>query len=128
MFLMFLTFAKHQNNMKLPCCDNLVVDSGKIVGYLLNLQHPQGRSKARFFMEFGFSVEQWEQLAEALHDHGCRNEIDMVYETGFGPRYTVEGELYTPDGRCPRVRSVWQMDKGAVAPRLITAYPVETKL
>jgi hypothetical protein len=46
-------------------------------------------------------------------------------ETGFGPRYEVEGELSCPDDRRPRVRTVWQMDKGHIAPRLITAYPLE---
>ena len=43
----------------------------------------------------------------------------------FGPRYEVEGELTTPDGRRSRVRTVWQLDDGQIAPRLITAYPLE---
>jgi hypothetical protein len=29
----------------------------------------------------------------------------------------AEGELNVPDGRRPRVRSVWQLDDGAIAPR-----------
>ncbi len=45
--------------------------------------------------------------------------------TGFGPRYEVDGELNAPDGRRPRLRTVWQLDRGQIAPRLITAYPVE---
>jgi Domain of unknown function (DUF6883) len=48
-----------------------------------------------------------------------------VKETGFGPRYEVEGELTAPDGRRPRVSTVWPLDKGQNAPRLITAYPLE---
>ena len=66
--------------------------------------------------------------AEALREHGRRHEVARVRETGFGRRYSVEGELNTPAGRRPRVRSVWQMDEGAIAPRLITAYPLEVKL
>jgi hypothetical protein len=54
--------------------------------------------------------------------------VTSQQETGFGPRYAVEGELNTPTGRRPRVRTVWQMDKGAIAPRLISAYPLEAKL
>lgn len=46
-------------------------------------------------------------------------------ETGFGPRYEVEGELIAPDARRPRVRIVWQLDEGEVATRLITTYPLE---
>ena len=113
--------------MRLPNPDNLVVERGKVVEYLLNPAHPYGASKARFFVEFGFCIEQWEQLAEALREHGRRHEVAGVRETGFGPRYTVEGELSTPCGRRPRVRSVWQVDEGAIAPRLITAHPLEAE-
>ena len=67
-------------------------------------------------------------MAEALREHGRRHEVARVHETGFGPRYVIEGELNTPIGRRPRVRTVWQMDEGAVAPRLISAYPLEAKL
>lgn len=42
-------------------------------------------------------------------------------------RYEVERELSAPDGRRPRVRTVWQVDEGCNAPRLITAYPLEPR-
>jgi hypothetical protein len=64
-------------------------------------------------------------LAVALRDHGQHNEVTTVKQTGFGPRYEVEGELTAPDGRRPRVCTVWQVDEGETAPRLITAYPLE---
>jgi len=111
--------------MKLPHSHLLVVEREKIVGYLLNRTHRHGASKAQFFASFGFTIENWEALAAALTDHGHRCEVARTRETGFGPRYEVEGELATPDGRCPRLRAVWQMDKGQIAPRLITAYPLE---
>jgi hypothetical protein len=38
---------------------------------------------------------------------------------------SVEAEIEAPDGRRPRVRTVWQLDKGQIAPRLITAYPLD---
>ena len=59
---------------------------------------------------------------------GRINDVARESETGFGPRYTVEGELETPSGRRPRVRTVWQLDKNSVAPRLISAYPLEAEL
>ena len=37
----------------------------------------------------------------------------------------VDGPLRVPDQRRPRVRTVWQIDAGGSAPRLITAYPLE---
>jgi hypothetical protein len=112
--------------MKLPNAERAVVEREKIVDYLLNPAHRHGASKARFFSSFGFRIEQWERLAEAFRRHGRVHEVTRVRETGHGPRYEVEGELMAPDGRSPRVRSVWQMDRGEVAPRLITAYPLDT--
>lgn len=111
--------------MKLPNADLLVVERAKIVDYLLNPAHRHGASKARFFAQFGFRVEEWEVLAIALREHGRQNEVSKARETGFGPRYEVDGELAALDGRRPRIRTVWQMDAGQLAPRLITAYPLE---
>jgi hypothetical protein len=111
--------------MKLPNADQLIVEREKIAGYLLNATHRYGASKARFFGEFGFRVENWERLAQALREHGQRHEITKEKQTVFGPRYEVEGTLPAPDGRTPRVRTVRQWDRGQVAPRLITAYPLE---
>jgi len=113
------------SEMKLPNADKAVVEQGKIVDYLLNADHRYGASKAKFFARFGFHAEKWEHLAQALRRHGQSHEVKRARETGFGPRYEVEGELNTPDGRSPRVRSVWQKDQGEVAPRLITAYPLD---
>ena len=95
------------------------------VDYLLNPDHRYGASKARFFGAFGFSREDWEVLRDALCEHGRNCEVKIMTETGFGPRYKVHGELGTPDGRRPRVCTVWQLDADQTAPRLITAYPSE---
>jgi hypothetical protein len=109
--------------MKLSNTDKLIVEREKIADYLLNPTHRYGASKARFFTHFGFSLENWEQLAASLRKHGQTHNITRTRETGFGPRY----ELNCPNGRRPRVRSVWQLDEGAVAPRLLTAYPLDTE-
>jgi hypothetical protein len=111
--------------MKLPNAENALVEREKIADYLLSLAHRYGASKARFLMEFGFRADAWETLAAALREHGQRHEVQRIRQTPFGPRYEVEGELRTPDGRNPSIRTVWQLDQGQIAPRLITAYPLE---
>ncbi len=113
--------------MKLPSPGKLVVEREKIADYLLNPSHRYGASKARFFIHFGFRAEAWEQLALALREHGQTHDVKKARETGFGPRYEVDGKLNCPNGRHPRVRSVWQLDQGEVAPRLLTAYPLEAE-
>ena len=111
--------------MNLPEIENLVVERIKIESYLLNPAHPFGGSKARFLVDFGFTRNNWEVLAEALLEHGKRYPVARSKETGFGPRYEVDGRLRSPDGRDPRITTVWQIDRGEIAPRLITAYPME---
>lgn len=109
--------------MNLPNAGQALVDQDKIIGYLLSPQHRFGVSKARFFAQFGFRVEEWTILRDALREHGRKNEASKVKETGFGSRYEVE--LFCPDGRRPRMRTVWQVDEGRIAPRLITPYRVK---
>ena len=111
--------------MRLPNARLAVVEQAKICDYLLNPTHRFGASKARLFTRFGFSLDAWEVLAVALKQHGAENEVARVKETGFGPRCEVEGEMAAPDGRRPRVRTVWQVDEGQDGPRLVTAYPME---
>jgi hypothetical protein len=111
--------------MKLPNAESVVVEQEKICGYLLNEQHRYGAGKAKFFTDFGFTLASWNELADALREHGQQHEVSKEKETGFGPRYEVDGELQAPDGRRPRIRTVWQVDLGETAPRLITAHPLE---
>ena len=111
--------------MKLPNAHLAVVEQKKITEYLLSSSHRFGASKARFFVSFGFTAASWRVLAAALRRHARDCDVAEKTETGFGPRYDVDGELEAPDGRRPRVRTVWQIDVGEVAPRLITAYPLE---
>ena len=112
--------------MKLPNAFSAVVEREKVVDYLLNRAHRYGASKAEFFFKYGFRLDQWQALAQALLEHGQKHDVINVTETGFGPRYLIDGELLSPDGRAPRVRTVWQLDRGQLAPRLITAYPAES--
>jgi hypothetical protein len=113
--------------VRLPYAHIAIVDREKINQYLLNLRHRCGASKARFFLEFGFQVDEWEVFAEALREHAQRHESNVVSQTRWGPRYEIDGELKAPDGRQPRIRTVWQVDEGQIAPRLITAYPLEAE-
>ena len=110
--------------MKLPNAHLAVVEERKITEYLLSESHRFGASKARFFAAFGFTVTSWRVFAEALREHARVGDVASTTETGFGSRFEVDGPLTAPDGRRPRVRTVWQVDAGVVAPRLITAYPL----
>jgi hypothetical protein len=111
--------------MKLPNADLARVERAKIENYLLSHDHPDGATKARLFELFGFRRSMWEVLAAALREHGQVNQVNRTVETGYGMRYIVDGELRTPGGRRPTVRTVWIVESGLEGPRLITAHPIE---
>jgi hypothetical protein len=90
--------------------EQLIVERDKVLDYLLNPLHRYRAAKERFFRALGFKVDTWQIFAEALREHGRTHDIVRAHETGFGPRYIVEGELNTPVGRCPRVRTIWQFE------------------
>lgn len=113
--------------MKLVNADRAIVDESKVVEYLLSTRHPDGRSKATFFAGFGFRVQQWERLARALRDHGRIGEVARVSRSDYGTRYSVDGAMESPDGRNPRIRTVWIVDSDDGAPRLITAHPLRKR-
>ena len=77
--------------MNLPNADKAAVPIPKATAYLLSMDSEYGRSKASFFLRFGFALEQWERLTEALILHGRHNEVAHTLETEFGVRYVVEG-------------------------------------
>ena len=54
------------NAVKLPYADLAIVSDAKVVEYLLNPEHPQGRGKAAFFFALGYRREQPDLLRDAL--------------------------------------------------------------
>ena len=113
--------------MELPNSDKCRVPEGKITGYLLSLAHEDGRTKAAFFLRFGFTPSDWIVLATALKEHASQHDVVRVEESPFGKRYIIEGHIQTPDGRAPSIRSVWFIENGTDIPRLVTAYPLRRK-
>lgn len=110
--------------MKLPNVEKAVVPQAKITEYLLSFSHRDGRSKAVFFSRFGFAVDAWQTLADALIRHAEEYDVAKTEASQFGLRYVIEGALAAPDGRRPNVRVVWFIENKDSAPYLVTAYPL----
>lgn len=109
--------------MPLPSVPPPFVEEKKVTNYLLSDTHPQGRSKSHFFRAFGFTPEQWQQFADALCVQGTQGESVGTVALPDSVQYVIEGELISPDGRTPRIRTVWETRSTDPCPRLITAYP-----
>lgn len=107
---------------ELPQKDRLHVDETKVVNYLLNLRHPKGGPKARFFLRRGFAADDWQTMTEALRIHGATQPVTEIRTTKHGTAYTVECQIETPDGRNPCILTAW-IKEGRKPPRLVTAHP-----
>jgi hypothetical protein len=114
-----------EERMKLPNVEASVVSEDKISGYLLSATHRDGRHKAAFFLGFGFTADVGQTLAAALVKHAADHEVAKAESTPFGTRYVVEGEIETPYGRTPSIRSVWFLESGQDVRRFVTAYPLK---
>jgi len=86
---------------------------------------PDGAPKAEFYRRFGYTLDNWQDLAQALLNHAAEHDILKEEMTPFGVRYVIEGALTAADGRRPNLRSIWFIDTGADIPRLVTAYPLK---
>jgi hypothetical protein len=111
--------------LKLPNAHLALIERAKIVEYLLNPAHPDNGGKAPFFMALGFKTEDWETLAAALRRLGLTSTVSQNMETVHGKKYIIDDTIETPSGKSPVVRTVWIIDRGEDAPRLVTAYPHE---
>ena len=109
--------------MKLPGSATALVEERKVRDYLMNMTHPDGMTKARFFFGKGYRIDKWRRLADDLRQHGQSNDVVDVVDSPFGSRYAVEGLLRTPSDENVRLVTVWIIEKGAATPRLVTAYP-----
>jgi hypothetical protein len=102
-----------------------IVDREKVVEYLLKEAHPDNGGKARFFESLGFVRHHPDTLIAALEHVAEHGEVVNSQQSGHGEKYVVDGWL-SMDTENPRrrlVRTVWIIDRGAEAPRLVTAYP-----
>jgi predicted nucleic acid-binding Zn ribbon protein len=67
--------------MNLPNATIALVERQKITEYLLNREHPDNGGKADFFIALGFSVNEWETLAEALGSMALSAQVTQSIES-----------------------------------------------
>lgn len=108
--------------MRLPFGHEAVVPDAKLLGYLLNPDHPYGEAKARFFARLGFGRQQADQLRGQLLLLAVTTEMtETVFE--YGRKYVGIGEIVTPSGERVRLLTVWLLSHGGPPPTFVTAYP-----
>jgi len=109
--------------MKLPNAQMAVIDQAKLVDYLLNVDHLYGGPKAGLLRSLGYAVDEWRQLELDIRTQLLVHDVALARETPWGVRYEIVAPLVGPAGKTVQFRSIWQIDRGTDAPRLITMYP-----
>ena len=114
-----------QCDVKLRNAHLAVIDRSKVLDYLLNEAHPDNGGKARFFGLLGYSREDPERLMKALRDVAEHGDVVSSAESVHGEKHVVDSWLsgHTQESRQWSIRTVWIIDRGEDAPRLVTAYP-----
>jgi hypothetical protein len=101
----------------LPNSGRLTIDPQKLT-YLLQANP----GKAKFFAPYDFDLSRPQEPAVALHQHPVRNPYYRVTHTVHGVKYEIRCSMPTPDRRDPCVTTIWIIDAGRHAPRLVTGY------
>jgi hypothetical protein len=108
----------------IPNAENAVVDIRKLRDYCLNLNHDQGKHKARLFSSIlGMRSDDAESLCQILLEVVKTQEARLGRRDDFGQRYTLDFTLEW-QGRSASVRSGWIVEHNSSIPKLTTCYPL----
>lgn len=110
--------------MLIPNAENAVIDIRKLCDYCLNLQHHEGKHKARLFSSIlGLTSDDADELRQILLEVVKTQEVRLGRRDEFGQRYTLDFTLEWQD-RSAIVQTGWVIEHGSDIPRLTTCFPL----
>lgn len=101
----------------------IVIEKRKVIHYLLNVAHPDGRGKAKLLIRCGFHPENWEDFVKSVIEYTKGAKVISEVETPFGRKIILEGNLETPSGKKLFIKSVWIVS--LKSPILVTLFPAK---
>lgn len=100
------------------------MDIEKLRDYCLSTDHSRGRHKARVFASaLGLTVEDAEELRDALLSAAREGEASLTEQDEYGQRYALDFEMVRVAGRA-MVRSNWIVRGGEDFPRLTSCHVI----
>lgn len=109
--------------MPIPRSEDAFVPVDKCTGYLLNANHPEGGSKARWFESIGYRLDDPLRLETDLLELVRHSDDFAIEQSSFGVKYEVRGTITSPQGVPANIVTVWIQEPGTQGPRLVTAVP-----
>jgi hypothetical protein len=108
--------------MKLPNPDFAIISDSKLAGYSLNLDHDEGKHKARVFKAaLNMDVSHLEELKQALRSALETYDAVPAARNAYGQKYMIDF-LLTREEKTAIIHSVWIVKDNEEFPRLITCY------
>lgn len=117
---------------EMPYQNNAYIAEDKVPGYLLNPNHENGKSKAKFLnVTLGYTTDhsdpKFEQDCEMLRNEIMRafKENKKVFETvtDQGHKYKVSAKITGPNGKTANMDFYWMLLFDTTTPHLVTAIP-----
>lgn len=110
--------------MLIPNAGQAIVDIRKLRDYCLNLEHDDGKHKARLFASIlGMAANDAEELRQILLEVVKTHEAQLGRQDKFGQRYTLDFQIEWQN-RKATLRSGWIIEHGSEIPKLTTCYPL----
>jgi hypothetical protein len=108
--------------MILPNPDLTIIDDDKLAGYSLNLDHAEGKHKARVFKSaLNMDASDSEELRLALLDALRTYDAMPDKSNAYGQKYIIDFPL-SRQGKTATIHSVWIVRNNEDFARLITCY------
>jgi hypothetical protein len=108
--------------MRLPNLEKAIIPEAKLSGYCLNLEHKDGKHKARVFRAaLGLTAENSDELRQALLYALINYDAKFQKTTANGDLYIIRFPM-TRNNQTENIKSVWIIRNDEDFPRLITCY------
>ena len=112
--------------MKLPNPERAIVNIEKLRDYSLNSNHPEGKHKARVFLnKLGLKADDAERLRKLILEAILTTEAKAQQGTPYGERFVVDIPVRWEEGYVvtfATIRSAWIIRNDEDFPRLTTCY------
>jgi hypothetical protein len=106
-----------------PNAESARTDDRKFTEYLLNPDHPDGGPKARYFAGAGFTLDNWEELRDAILAQLPRVEGRFRRTNAVGlENWEATMKIAGPE-RVVEIVTYWEIHP-TEGPKFLTAYPV----
>ncbi|MDM8161339.1 hypothetical protein QUH73_16070 [Labilibaculum sp. K2S] len=103
--------------------EEFVCEENKVRNYLLNIGHPDGKSKAKFFIEnLGIERNDWKYLSDQIEGGMKTALLYRIKNSKYGINHGAIMEIIGRNGRTAIIETGW-MIKNNESAYLVTAYP-----